>query len=227
VKPELVALDPWQGIYAALRTMILEGTYAPGERLVEAALAELFGTSRGPVRSALKELERVGLVVVVPRRGTFVRTFTAQDVDEILSLWELIWPLAVRRAVERFTPEDLARLQAMAERLPPNDDPERLLDFAVTFHRAVFEVSGPRRLLEIFDSLVTPGTAQTVMLFASARVSEFDFDPPAPALYDALARGDVETASRISTAWTQQTAAFLTEQARDDGPRDSAGEQVS
>src|SRR5688572_28872908 len=94
-----VALDPWQGIYAALRSRILNGSFAPGERLVESALADEFGTSRGPVRSALKELERVGLIVVTPRRGTFVRVFTAQDIDEIVSLWRLIWPFAVQRAV--------------------------------------------------------------------------------------------------------------------------------
>jgi DNA-binding GntR family transcriptional regulator len=215
MKPQFdVALDPWQGIYAALRGQILGGSYEPGERLVESTLAEQFGTSRGPVRSALKELERVGLIVVVPRRGTFVRTFTAQDVDEMLTLWRLIWPFAVKLAVERRTPAGLARLKAIAETVP-EEDPVRMLEFGAMFHRAVFEMAAHRRLLEIFDWLIAPATAQAMLLYVTAQVDVDYSETPAHAVYIAIANGDVDTAAKVSTAWTEQTAGDLLKRSRD------------
>ena len=60
---EDVARDPWRGVYHALRAAIVSGEYPPGSRLVEQQLADRFRTSRGPVRTALHELERSGLVV--------------------------------------------------------------------------------------------------------------------------------------------------------------------
>ena len=71
---EDVARDPWRGVYHALRAAIGSGEYPPGSRLVEQQLADRFRTSRGPVRTALHELERSGLVVSIDRRGTFVRS---------------------------------------------------------------------------------------------------------------------------------------------------------
>src|SRR5678815_3236938 len=120
----LTTLGPWQRIYVALRSMILSGELEPGTRLVEVELAERFQTSRGPVRSALKELDRRGLVVISPGRGAFVRSFSRRDVEESLSLWELIWGFAVRRAIERMQPADLERLKAMTESGTPSPDPE-------------------------------------------------------------------------------------------------------
>ena len=56
----------------ATERMILEGGFASGERINENALAARFGVSRGPVREALRILERDGLVTILPRRGAIV-----------------------------------------------------------------------------------------------------------------------------------------------------------
>ena len=77
-----------------LRDRILAGEFTPGQRLAETDLAAQFGTSRGPVRTALTELESAGLVERRARRGTFVSALSDDDVDEIFSLWALIWPFA-------------------------------------------------------------------------------------------------------------------------------------
>src|SRR2546427_654758 len=58
-----------EGAGSVLRRHILEGRFLPGQRLVEADLARRLGTSRGPVREALKSLEVEGLVHEMPRRG--------------------------------------------------------------------------------------------------------------------------------------------------------------
>ena len=70
----VLPVDLGHAVTAAIRELIMTGAVDPGERLVETDLSERFGTSRGPVRDAFKELEQSGLVISVPRRGTFVAT---------------------------------------------------------------------------------------------------------------------------------------------------------
>lgn len=69
-----------------LRSMILGGELAAGERLNELALAAALGVSRGPLREAVQRLRGEGLVTVISHRGAFVRTF---EVEEIADLYEL------------------------------------------------------------------------------------------------------------------------------------------
>src|ERR1041384_8231509 len=79
-------LELWEVVRAEIRNLIIMGEFAPGERLVESTLAKRFQVSRGPVRTALMELERVGLVVSVPRRGIQVSTFDRSDIDELFDV---------------------------------------------------------------------------------------------------------------------------------------------
>jgi DNA-binding GntR family transcriptional regulator len=75
------ALKVIADILSALRTAIADGTYQPGERLIESALAEQLGSSRGPVRAALEVLAREGLVVMRPWRGAFVASSSPKDIE--------------------------------------------------------------------------------------------------------------------------------------------------
>lgn len=79
---------------------IVRGTYPPGTRLQEIALARRFEVSRGPIRDALRLLEREGLVTIQPRRGAFVTRLGRDDVVHIC---------AVRAALYEVACADLAR----------------------------------------------------------------------------------------------------------------------
>src|ERR1700712_5995150 len=70
----------------AIRKKILSGEYEPGERLREERLTEELAISRPPLREAFRTLETEGLIVTLPRRGTFVATMTEADIYEILTL---------------------------------------------------------------------------------------------------------------------------------------------
>jgi DNA-binding GntR family transcriptional regulator len=67
-------------IASRLSERIVSGAYEPGQRIMEQALAQEFAVSRGPVREALRILERDGLVTILPRRGAIV---TDLSVDEV------------------------------------------------------------------------------------------------------------------------------------------------
>ena len=111
-----------QPISARIRNALLErivgGAYAPGERLVELQLAREFGTSQGPVREALRDLETAGLVTIRPRRGSFVNDYHARAQHEIYTVRGALEETAMRLAMPRLQDRsaELARhLEGMRE----------------------------------------------------------------------------------------------------------------
>jgi DNA-binding GntR family transcriptional regulator len=99
----------------ALRTAIIEGTYAQGERLIEEEIAVRFDVSRNPIREALHALAVDGFVVVEPRRGARVATIDARRCQELFELRAPLEGLVARLAATRRTPAQLAELWTIVE----------------------------------------------------------------------------------------------------------------
>jgi DNA-binding GntR family transcriptional regulator len=100
-----------------LREQILSGRFAPGYRLVEAALADQLGVSRGTVRAALSELAHEGLVSQVAYTKWMVPELSAEDAWELYTLRGNLEGLAAKLATERRTPETMATLRDSYEDL--------------------------------------------------------------------------------------------------------------
>ena len=96
------------GINEQLQQLIYSGDIAPGERLNEAALALRMGTSRGPIREAIRMLTGIGLVVAVPNRGVFVRQISVREMLEIYELRALLFGFAAQQAAEHLSDTDRA-----------------------------------------------------------------------------------------------------------------------
>ena len=96
----------------ALRQAIRDGLLPPGERLMEIPLAEELGVSRTPIREAIRILEQEGLVVMIPRRGTYVADMSLKDVTEVFELRSILEELAAELAAERITNEEIEALIA-------------------------------------------------------------------------------------------------------------------
>ena len=94
------------GICEQLQQLIYGGEIAPGERLNEAALAVRMGTSRGPIREAIRMLTGIGLVVAVPNRGVFVREISVREMLEIYELRALLFGFAAQQAAEHLSAAD-------------------------------------------------------------------------------------------------------------------------
>jgi DNA-binding GntR family transcriptional regulator len=94
------------GICEQLQQLIYAGEIAPGERLNEAALALRMGTSRGPIREAIRMLTGIGLVVAVPNRGVFVRQISVREMLEIYELRALLFGHAAQQAAEHLSDAD-------------------------------------------------------------------------------------------------------------------------
>lgn len=195
--------DPWRAVHDRLREMILAGVLSPGERLVESALAEQFGTSRGPIRTALRELAHSGLVTNIARRGSFVRAMTDDDFEEVFSLWEAIWPLAVTRAVERMDDDDIAELRRLVPLPPDQIDIEHAIAASMTYYRAIFIRAQHGRLLEVWDNLTNQAQFRLVLTSTAEKRRFFGVNPIA-AIADAIERRDAKSAIETCFEWTRK-----------------------
>ena len=145
-------------VAAAIRQAITEGDYAPGDRLVEGDLARQLGTSRGPVRDAFRRLEREGLVVSYPYRGTVVAEVSQDEIERVLvPIRTIIEQFTYRRAQSRLTDEDVtlltdlvADMRAAGER----GDAEALADADIRFHEHLIALSGQTHCLLLWRTVL-------------------------------------------------------------------------
>jgi DNA-binding GntR family transcriptional regulator len=127
IAPDIRAETIADKVHALLGREIAAGSYRPGERIYEKALAESLGISRTPIREALLRLETEGVVVCTSRRSYNVRILTADDVREIyetLGILEGAAAASVIGALDQRDFDELARLNhAMGEAADAPDFP--------------------------------------------------------------------------------------------------------
>lgn len=149
----------YEQVYSALRSGILTGDFAPGSRLIETQLAEWLNVSRTPLREALRQLQKEGLVTA-DTSGLRVATISAADAVELYDCRLVLEKLAVAGACKRASQKQLKDLEQyviQAEaRDPQNADVKallQLLDLDYQFHHAIAESSGNQRLVSLLDQL--------------------------------------------------------------------------
>lgn len=148
----------WEVIADAIREAILAGSIRAGASLVEVDLASRFQVSRGPIRDALRDLAREGLVVDLPRRGTMVSTITFTDLQEVYEVRDGLEMAAVRLAVARASDVDLGALTALVDSLERTWDQQagygESLGADLAFHSRLVALSGNSRLIASYDQMV-------------------------------------------------------------------------
>ena len=140
----------------AIRTMVLSGQLAPGERLIEERLTEELGISRPPLREALRLLQQEGLIETRPRRGSVVTTMTDQDVFEIMTLRSAYERLAVELSVpvqDATRLEPCRRALERMEECAAMEDRGALVEAAYAFHASIVALAGHRRLNESYAAV--------------------------------------------------------------------------
>lgn len=125
-------------VAAYLRRAILRGELRPGDRIRQEDIAAKFGTSRLPVREALRILEAEGLTEHEPHKGARVPQLTQHEVAVIYRMRERLEPLALTESMPHLTPDHHARLDEMLSRIEDNDDVEKFLDLDREFHMLTY-----------------------------------------------------------------------------------------
>ena len=100
-----------------VREMIFEGTLAPGLRINELDLSAKLGTSRTPLREALKVLANEGVVRLAPGRGAYVSEMTGPEVDSLFPVLAMLEGRCAAEAIRRIAGTDVAALDAIQQRM--------------------------------------------------------------------------------------------------------------
>lgn len=143
-------------VFNTLRQAIITGEFAPGERLMEIALANRLGVSRTPVREAIRKLELEGLVVMIPRKGAEVAKITEKDLRDVLEVRSSLEELAAELATERMNEEIKEKLEKALDdfkKAIDSEDNAAIADSDVEFHDIIFEATGNARLIQIISNL--------------------------------------------------------------------------
>ena len=142
-------------VFQTLRQAILRGQLQPGERLMEIHLAQKLGVSRTPVREAIRMLELEGLVTMVPRRGAIVADITVSDLEDVLEVREALEELAVRKACQNMTEEQLEKLKQAADRFSGCLEKDLMASAQadVEFHEIICEATKNKRLVQILNNI--------------------------------------------------------------------------
>ena len=123
---------------------------------MEIQLAQKLGVSRTPVREALRKLELEGLVIMIPRRGAIVADITVQDLNDVLEVREALEELAVRKACDCATDEQMKALKQASgdfKKYAENDDLLGCVEADMQFHEIIYAATNNRRLQQMLLNL--------------------------------------------------------------------------
>ena len=136
---------------AALRADIAEGRLEAGSALRQDELAGRFGTSRIPVREALRLLEAEGLVTYPPNRGAIVAVVSAQEIQEMLEVRIALECHALRMAVPLAAASDIDDMKLILHAYDAAPDAGSWSSMNWQFHWALYLPSDCQRLLEAIE----------------------------------------------------------------------------
>jgi len=139
-----------------MRNAIIDGTFIPGQKLVERELCEMFDVSRSLMREALQKLEAEALITIVPHRGPAVAEITLDEARSIYAVRQALEALAGAGCAQHATDSDIADLEASLQRIAAcqgNADQKVLVHAKNTFYRALLKACGNPIVQEMLTGL--------------------------------------------------------------------------
>jgi len=172
---------------------ILAGRYPASGRIVETRVARELGTSQAPVREALRGLEALGVVEILPFRGARVRRPSTSELLDSYAVRAALESLAARLAVPQLADTDLAELTALVDemrRSADGGDNHAVATADAAFHERIVQLAGNAALHRAWRSLEPLSRTYLTLVFpgADARWTA-GLHPP---ILEALRRRDAE-----------------------------------
>ena len=143
-------------IFTAVQERIRSGEYKAGEKLSENNLAKEFNCSRTPVREAVKKLEQNGLVIIQPKSGTYVRSYSKKEIIDALEVRAYLEALAFNLDIDKNI--DITILNDLLDKMDniANEDEFNLQEFGLLhfeFHKALVELAENPFLTNVYNDL--------------------------------------------------------------------------
>jgi DNA-binding GntR family transcriptional regulator len=145
-----------EAVSRALRHRILNNELPAETRLVEASLAAEFGVSRGTIRDAMRSLNAEGLIAIVPRRYSVVTRMSAEDAEDVCFARFVLEDASVEGGLGRNRKELVKALRLALDHMSISartDDMDALVASDTAFHELLVDISGRRRLKDLWSML--------------------------------------------------------------------------
>ncbi len=200
-----------QRIATSLREQILAGDIAPGTWLRQDDIAARLGTSRLPVREALRILEVEGLAESLPNRGARVPALDLDEVNTYYRMRERLEPLTLVESLARLTDDQVDAMERIQDEIEANDDVSRFLALDRDFHMTSYGACPSQHLLATTIRLwnATQHYRRAFMLLTGADRMVI-VNAEHRLLLDAIRRRDAEDAERFLTSHIRRTRVELT-----------------
>ncbi|HAL59232.1 MAG: GntR family transcriptional regulator [Sarcina sp.] len=202
--------------FLTLRKLILTGKLHPGERLTEVRLGKILGTSRTPIREAIRKLELEGLVAITPGSGARVARITEEDLQDVMEVRSALDQLCASLASQRITEEEkkeLIRSRDAFEASTRFGDQQEIAENDVHFHDVIAAAARNRRL----DQVMT-GLADTIYRFRYEYIRDDlhyeELIEEHRVICQAVLEGDSETASRAARDHIDRQRDYILSQIR-------------
>lgn len=216
------ALDDQQSIplretaFLTLRKLILTGKLHPGERLTEVRLGKILGTSRTPIREAIRKLELEGLVTITPGSGARVARITEEDLQDVMEVRSALDQLCASLACRRITPEEkneLVRARESFEYSTRFGDEQEIAESDVHFHDIIARAARNKRLDQVMN-----GLADTIYRFRYEYIKDDlhyeELISEHRTICAAILEGDVDAAVEAARLHIERQREFILEQIR-------------
>lgn len=145
-------------VYHKLRAQIIDCSLQPGMPINEADFAERFGVSKTPVREAIRQLEREGLVDSIPGRGSIISFISSGDIYETFEIREIIECGAARRAAMLTNKQALSakkeELQKLKKSLKGDEEDSKDWDCCNDIHVEIIDSVGNKRLSQMYREVL-------------------------------------------------------------------------
>ena len=153
------ALSLRQRVASEIRTAILRGELKSGDRIIESMVAEQMEISRGPIREALCQLEKEGLITTEPYRHTTVAHVCEEEIREVLfPARRLIEAFALKKVLDKLTEEDYNNLDKIIKEMrsgAAQNDLPTVVEKDVEFHFYLLNISGNKSLVQLWQGMTT------------------------------------------------------------------------
>ncbi len=187
--------------YLKLKHRIITNDLHAGQQLYEKVLMTEYGIGRTPLRDIFHELQRDGLIEILPKLGTKVVSMDLKMLRETVQLRRELEGLAAELATGNMLPDQLAQIRQLLDEAKAVDhnDADALIkmsDIDLSIHQLIYETAGNEQLIAIIRVLLDKMTLYWFQVGFSAGEFQEQFDE-LELLYDAMSNGDAAAARSI------------------------------
>ena len=215
---EQQAMPLRDALFMSLLKAILTGKIKPGESLTEVKLGKILGTSRTPIREAIRLLEQENLVTIIPGSGARVSRMTVSDLQDVMEVRSALEQLSAGLACERITEQEKAELYEAYNafvRSTQSEDSIMIADADVRFHNLILKAAKNQKLGKILD-----GLADNIYRYRYEFIREDghyeDLIREHKELYEAVISGNREVAEKSARSHIARQWSYIREHLQED-----------